>query len=421
MSSSFKKIISSSGINFLFRIFSLATSFLTLKIISNLFGLGVLGNYTIAFTISQAAAMIFALGIPVTLIRLVGNNNLTFLQSKKVLITGLKVTLAFSVLPVLFFWLGSDFISEYIFEKEHLANYFLIVTISLPLFIFHELFLYFFIAVRKFRHYNIFMFVLPNVLLLIFLYLFYYLELPGHYSFLAFACSIIIVVAAEALMIFEFKPKKETSIVTTRELVKTAFPMMFSGLMLYLLNWTDVIILGTMVSEEEVGIYNIAFKIGSVGFLVIISVNTIIMPKMAELYGQKNFMELKKLIQNSTRLIAVLSVPVVIGLIVLSDFILSFFGAEAIQGKSTMMILAAGVLFSAVCGNTDQILNMTNNEKLFRNITLICFLLNIVLNYILIPRYGINGSAIASLITNVVLNIVSLYYVKKKLGFYTLA
>lgn len=421
MSNSFKKIISSSGINFVFRIFSLLTSFFTLKIISNLFGMDVLGNYTIAFTISQATAMIFALGVPITLVRLVGNNNLTFLQAKKVLIKGLKVTAAFALLPILFFWLGADFISHTIFEKEHLENYFLIVTLSLPLFIFHELFLYFFIAVKKFKQYNIFMFVLPNLLLLLFLFVFYYIEMPGYYAFLAFACSIVIVVAAEAIMIFELNPKKEVSIVSSKQLIKTAFPLMFSGLMLYLLNWTDVIILGTMVSEEQVGIYNIAFKVGSVGFLVIVSVNTIIMPKMAELYGQKRHEELKKLIQSSTRLIAVLSVPVVIGLVVLSDFILSLFDEGAIQGKTTMMIIAAGVLFSAICGNTDQILNMTNNEKLLRTITVLCFFLNIVLNYVFIPHYGINGAAIASLITNVVLNIISLYYVKKKLGFYTLA
>jgi O-antigen/teichoic acid export membrane protein len=73
-----------------------------------------------------------------------------------------------------------------------------------------------------------------------------------------------------------------------------------------------------------------------------------------------------------------------------------------------------------MAGNVDQILNMTNNHKILRNITILCFFVNVILNFILIPKFGIEGAAIASLITNVVINLSCVYYIKKKLGFYTL-
>jgi O-antigen/teichoic acid export membrane protein len=73
-----------------------------------------------------------------------------------------------------------------------------------------------------------------------------------------------------------------------------------------------------MSNDKQVGIYNIAYKIGSVGFLVIVSVSTIITPKMAELFGKGNLDQLKKLTHNSTRLIAFLSLPIVLVLIFLS-------------------------------------------------------------------------------------------------------
>ena len=44
----------------------------------------------------------------------------------------------------------------------------------------------------------------------------------------------------------------------------------------------------------------------------------------------------------------------------------------------------------------------------------------LLLSYMLIPLYGIEGAAIASLVTNVLINIVCVYYIKRKLGFYTL-
>jgi O-antigen/teichoic acid export membrane protein len=419
-SQGFKKIITSSGVNFLFRIFGLFTSFLTTFIISRFFGIADYGNYALVFTISQAAALIFTLGIPNTLIKIIGNHNFSYLQAKKLLVKGLKITLLLSILPISFFYFGSDFLALDVFHNKQLINYFLIVTLSLPLLVVHEIFIYFFIATKNFMKYSIFMFVLPNVLLLLFLFLFYYTGMSGYYSFLAFALGILITVLVEAYTIFELKKTNEIIPFTSLELLKTASPLMFSGLLLYLLNWTDVIILGMMLDDKQVGIYNIAFKVGSVGFLVIVSVSTIITPKIAELYGGNNTSELKKLIHSSTRLIAALSLPIVIVLILFRNYILSFFGPEAIQGATTMVIVSLGVLFSAMIGNVDQILNMTNSQKILRNITAICFFVNVILNIILIPYYGIEGSAFASLVTNIIINLLCLFYIKKKLGFYTL-
>jgi O-antigen/teichoic acid export membrane protein len=99
---------------------------------------------------------------------------------------------------------------------------------------------------------------------------------------------------------------------------------------------------------------------------------------------------------------------------------LSFGGTEAISGGTTLIIVSIGVLFSAMAGNVDQILNMTENQNIFRNITIFSFFVNLLLSYLLIPKYNIEGAAIASLITNILINVLCLYFIKKKLGFYTL-
>ena len=105
---------------------------------------------------------------------------------------------------------------------------------------------------------------------------------------------------------------------------------------------------------------------------------------------------------------------------VFSKYILSYWGNEVVTGSATMIIVSIGVLFSAMAGNVDQILNMTENQKILRNITIVSFFVNLGLSYLLIPMHGIEGAAIASLITNILINILCIYYIKKKLGFYTL-
>jgi len=420
LNASFRKIISSSGINFGFRIFGLISTFFTTVFISRYFGLATFGSYSLVFTISQAAAIIFALGLPNTLIKIIGNQNYTLQKAKQLLLKGLKAALLFSIIPILFFYFGSDFLANEVFQNSELAKYFIVVTIALPLFIAHELFLYFLIATKSFIKYSFFMFVLPNLLLFGFLYLFYLNGNKGYFSFIAFSLAIFVTVIVEAITVFDWNIRKEKLEFSTRQLLKTASPLLFSGLLLYLLNWTDILMLGAMVNETQVGIYNIAYKVGSVGFLVIVSVSTIITPRMAELFGEGKIKELKKLTHQSTRLIALLSIPVVLALIIFNKPILSFFGNEAIAGSNSLVIISVGVLFSAMAGNVDQILNMTNNHKILRNITILCFFVNVILNFILIPKFGIEGAAIASLITNVVINLSCVYYIRKKLGFYTL-
>ena len=420
LNASFRKIISSSGINFGFRIFGLISTFFATVFISRYFGLATFGSYSLVFTISQAAAIIFALGLPNTLIKIIGNQNYTIQKAKQLLLKGLKAALLFSIIPILFFYFGSDFLANEVFHNIELAKYFIVVTIALPLFIAHELFLYFLIATKSFIKYSFFMFVLPNLLLFGFLYLFYLNGNKGYFSFIAFSLAIFVTVIVEAITVFDWNIRKEKMEFSTRQLLKTASPLLFSGLLLYLLNWTDILMLGAMVNETQVGIYNIAYKVGSVGFLVIVSVSTIITPRMAELFGEGKIKELKKLTHQSTRLIALLSIPVVLVLIIFNKPILSFFGNEAIAGSNSLVIISVGVLFSAMVGNVDQILNMTNNHKILRNITVLCFFVNVILNFILIPKFGIEGAAIASLITNVVINLFCVYYIKKKLGFYTL-
>ena len=125
LSASFKKIISSSGINFIFRIFGLFASFLITVIITRLFGLGVYGNYSLVFTISQATALLFTLGIPNTLIKIIGNHHFTYSKAKKLLIKGLRIALLLSLFPVIFFYFGAEFLSNKVFENPKLINYFL--------------------------------------------------------------------------------------------------------------------------------------------------------------------------------------------------------------------------------------------------------------------------------------------------------
>ena len=73
--------------------------------------------------------------------------------------------------------------------------------------------------------------------------------------------------------------------------------------------------------------------------------------------------------------------------------------------NTTLEILMLGQIVSGIAGPAGYLLAMTGNQKILALIVLTTALLNIILNYILIPEYGTNGAAFATLSTIIITNV----------------
>lgn len=411
-------LLSKGGFSFLFRMLAMVFSFLSMWFITNFYGEAVYGTYTVALTVLQILTMVFALGIPNAFVSFAGGIE-SVEKLKGLLLKSGKIILISSLVPMLGFIFGADYFSETVFQKPTLVNYFLIVSFSVPFMIFHEIICYYFISVKKIITYGLFFYIFPSVLFTLFLVVFYNFNLTGLFTFLAYVSSIILTVIMGILVLFYKKSKITFPEITSKEILKKSFPMMVSGIFLILLNWTDILMLGRIESESQIGIYNTAFKLGYLTLFFVLAMNVIIMPKVADLFHQNNFSEMKKVINRSTQFVIILTLPLALGIIFFSNNLLGLFGEGFIVGKTTLILITLGALFNAMTGNVDQILNMTNNQKRVRNIFFFGFIMNVALNLSLIPSYGIEGAALASLITNIVVNLVFVIVIKKKLGFFT--
>lgn len=410
-------ILSKGGTTFLFRMVAMVFSFVTMSFITNFFGDSVFGSYTIVLTILQITVMVFALGIPNAFVVFASGFN-SEEKSKGLLLQVLKINLISALIPLTIFLLGASFISETIFQKVNLIPYFIVVSFSVPFMIIHETICYYFISIQKIITYGLFIFILPNVLFLLLLIAFYFLNLDSFYTFLAYTGSIALTVIIGGIVIFRKTATIKPSI-STKDILNKSLPMMMSGIFLLLLNWTDILMLGRIESESQIGIYNVAFKVGYLALFFVVSMNVVIMPKVSELFFQNNFDEMRKVINKATQIVIMLTLPLALIIIFLSEFLLGSFGEAFVAGKTTLIIITLGALFNAMTGNVDQILNMTNNQIKVRNIFFLGFVFNVGFNLLLIPKYGIEGAATASLITNIMVNLIFVYIIKKKLGFYT--
>ncbi len=182
-----------------------------------------------------------------------------------------------------------------------------------------------------------------------------------------------------------------------KEITTISIPMgVTAGLFLVIAN-SDILMLGLLRSENEVGIYSIASRLALLTGFIISSINAVSAPQFSELYYSDKKEELLSLAIKSSRLIFWASFPILIILIVGGKFFLSWFGQEFVTGYLILILLVLKEFINAIGGSVGQFLNMTGSHNLLRNIILIAAILNIVLNLVLIPSYGMVGAAISNL------------------------
>ena len=177
--------------------------------------------------------------------------------------------------------------------------------------------------------------------------------------------------------------------------------------------------LGILSSKKDVGVYNAAFKLAIIALIVINAVNTIFGPRISELFSQNKFDKIEKEYHNARKTTIYLTLPIIIILILFRKQLLLLFGNEFLYGETAFTIIVCGLLINIFAGGVDHFLNMTSHQKQLRTFTIISASLNVCLNYFLIKRMGINGAAIASLVSSLTINLLCIIYIKKEFGFYT--
>jgi O-antigen/teichoic acid export membrane protein len=193
-----------------------------------------------------------------------------------------------------------------------------------------------------------------------------------------------------------------------------SYPMAVSSLAIFLMMTFDIVLLKKFKGDETVAYYAIAMKIVSILFMINNSVYISVSLKVAQLYTDNNIKELSKTLKQSTRMIVLLTVPVVLFICLFSENILYFFGENYTQSKQALLILMVGQLLASFFGVSAIYLNMTGRQSVFQIVLIFAVLLNLILNIVLIPMYSMTGAAIAFVSSLLFWNMVTAIIIYKK-------
>jgi O-antigen/teichoic acid export membrane protein len=168
---------------------------------------------------------------------------------------------------------------------------------------------------------------------------------------------------------------------------------------LRLLNQTDVLIVGSLQNTTEAGVYSAAAKITLLIPMVIIFVNTITAPAIAQLHATGQTVHLQRMLTRVAWGSTVISTPLCMGIVVCSRWLLGLFGPQFESGQVALIILTIGRLVVACTGSVGYLMSMTNHQREAATILGATAVFNIVLCGVLVPMLGIEGAALSTTIS----------------------
>ena len=433
----FLELFNKGGIAMLYRIGGQLLGFLLTFVIAYFFGANGLGDYVLAIIVLKIFTLISKLGLDTASIRYIAeysseNSLSSILDFRK---KSIFLITTVSIICSLVMYLGANIIAEFIKANPQHIEITSFFILPMSLFIFHYQNMR---GLKEIAGYSFFFWMSQALFSLIAILALTTFTKDPAVPLYAYLISLIVISIFSVISFTYFlnKRKRIKELFTddkrsesVKNILIVSLPLMLAQAVHFIMSWTDKLMLGILDSPDvisglstnsaQIGVYHTAFKLSMFATIGLMAVKSIASPKFAELYKQREFKLLKKVTQQSTKLIFWTTLPLVALFIFFSESLMLLFGDEFQAGVFAFILLSIGRVFVSFSGAAGNLLQMCGRQVIFMNIAVIGSVINVVLNFSLIPIYGINGSAIATMISLVSFNFLLVYYVKKEFGFYT--
>ncbi len=201
--------------------------------------------------------------------------------------------------------------------------------------------------------------------------------------------------------------------------IKPALQVFILNLIISLYIYLNSIMLGFMSGEDAVGYFTAGTKISHIGLTIISSLGTVLLPRCSHLVKIGDCEGFASVINKSLNVTLALSFPMTAGLMILATPItLIFCGPEYFDSIPVLYLNAPVIIFVSLTNLMGiQILYPMDKINLVIMSVSGAALLNLVLNYFLIPPYGATGAAIATLVAEIAVLFIQIVSGKKYFPF----
>ncbi len=418
LNESLRKIAKGAGIGITGTFFGTALGYLSRMVIARFLGPEDYGFVSLGFVVMTIAATLSLAGFNAGVQRYV-----SFYKGKDddgrikgTILGALKISFPLSLVLSFIIFFYADWISINVFHEPNLTRILRIFTIGVPFWVLTTIFNSGTIGFQeiKYKVYTAFLFKDTFKLIAI-----VSLLVLG-YGVIGAAVGWVLAIIGTAFLAFYFLEKKVFPILHSKvkaismnkELFLFSFPLIFAGLAALITSYTDTLMLGYFCSFSEVGIYNAAMPTASLLLMSGGAFGVIFMPVVSELYARGRESDLRSTYSSVTKWIFAITLPAFLLMTFFSDSILGImFGSEYIVGATALRILAFGYFITSLFGLASSLLQSYGRTKIIMGCSFIGASVNFILNFLLIPIYGVTGAAIATGASLALLGLLYLFFI----------
>lgn len=166
------------------------------------------------------------------------------------------------------------------------------------------------------------------------------------------------------------------------------------------------LLLGSLNTMRAAGVFTVAARVNMVGSVFLNGISTISMPIVSELYANHEGEKLRHFYQTATKWTFAFNLPFFLLIVLFSRPILLLFGASYVAGSTGLTILALSNLIAAATGLCGVMVIMTDNVWLNTFNAALRLIFTLSFSFWLIPTGGVNGAAIATAISLMLVNFI---------------
>lgn len=179
----------------------------------------------------------------------------------------------------------------------------------------------------------------------------------------------------------------------------------------------DVVLIGLWIGVEAVGFYNAPYRICFLLVAIAVAIHTSFLPGFIRASNQdNNKTQIGKIAEQSLTIAAVVAAPLVVGgIIVAAPMLELVFGSEYANGAGAFqfLLISVGCVFLQVTNH--NVFLAVNHLKTEMKIFAAAAAINIILNILIIPHYGIIGASAVTAFAEILALVIG-YFVIRKLG-----
>ncbi len=329
-------------------------------------------------------------------------------KAKGIFKAGIFIVLISSVFATTFIFISADKIAE-TFHNEMLSFPVRVFILALPFALISDVIIGIFRAKGSAKEKFVFIDFLPNFLKVILFSTMVALAFPFEKIV---ALYILPVLISYILCIAYFKRhvdlKTNISVFEVwKPLLLFSLPIYLPGLISLAFTTSNNIIIGYYLDAAQVGIFNAAALLSGVLLQLMPAIAFLYLPIASQIYAQNDLLKLKRVFSSITKWATSIALPVFLVMALFPEEVVNFlYGSQYLVGAAVLSILSVGYFINTAFGPSGMTFVAIGKPRILTYVSAINAITNITLNILLVPKYGIIGSAYAVSITYILSKII---------------